>query len=143
MRVQDILKQKPDNIQSTTPDTSIIDAIHQLNEHNIGSLLVMESGKVAGIMTERDVLHAAGQSPDAWSNLTVGDIMTSDIITCEPEALVEGIMATMTENRIRHLPVLKGDDLVGMISIGDIVKARLKETEAEASQLKEYIRTGR
>jgi len=143
MRVRDILNQKSGNIQSTTPGTAIIDAIHQLNEHNIGSLLVLEEGKVVGIMTERDVLHAAGRATEEWVNLTVGDIMTRDIISCEPEALVEGIMATMTENRIRHLPVLEGDNLVGMVSIGDVVKARLKETEAEASQLKEYIRTGR
>ena len=143
MRVRDLLNRKAADIQSTTPSTSLLDAIRQLNEHNIGSLIVMEGDSVVGIVTERDVLHATGRESGDLHNLSVRDIMTTDLITCEPEANVEGIMATMTENRIRHLPVLEEENLVGVISIGDVVKARFQETEAEASQLKEYIRTGR
>ncbi|MCF7805891.1 MAG: CBS domain-containing protein [Candidatus Marinimicrobia bacterium] len=143
MRVRDLLNKKASEIQSTTPTTSLLKAIKQLNDHNIGSLIVLDGDTVAGIVTERDVLHAAGRPSGDLHSLNVQDVMTTDLITCEPEANVEGIMATMTENRIRHLPVLEDENLVGVISIGDVVKARFQETEAEASQLKEYIRTGR
>lgn len=143
MRVRDVINKKSGNLQTTTSDTKLLGAIQQLNEHNIGSLLVMSGDAVEGIITERDILHAVGKDSDGLKSLMVSDVMSTDLITCEPEATLDGIMATMTENRIRHLPVLEDKKLVGMISIGDVVKARFEETHAEASQLKDYIRGGR
>ncbi len=140
MLVNDILRGKSSNIETTTSQTSLMDAIEQLNEHNIGSLLVMDNDQVAGIITERDVLHAVDDDVEKLHRLTVADVMTKDLITCGPDSNLDKIMVLMTEKRIRHLPVLDEGKLLGLISIGDVVKGRLREIETEAQDLKDYIR---
>ncbi|HKJ67688.1 MAG TPA: CBS domain-containing protein [bacterium] len=140
MLVNDILRKKESTLYTTTPDTPLLDAIHQLNEHNIGALLVLETGKLAGIISERDVLHAVGKKDGGLGKMQVRDIMTTDLITCDPFANLDKVMVLMTEKRIRHLPVLEKGKLTGLISIGDVVKGRLREIESEAQDLKDYIR---
>lgn len=139
MKVNDLLAKKSSAIQSTTPTTTLLDAIGKLNEHNIGALLVLDKENLAGIITERDVLHASGKHEGKIDQLKVEDFMSKDLITCSKNESVEDVMGLMTMNRIRHLPILEDDKLVGIISIGDVVKAVLKKTKAEADDLKEYI----
>lgn len=140
MLVNDILQKKGSTIYTTTPESSLIDAIKQLNQHNIGSLLVLEGEELRGIITERDVLHAVDSDAERLNEMKVGDIMTTDLITCETDANLDKIMVLMTEKRIRHLPVVNEGKLLGLISIGDVVKGRLREIQAEAQDLKDYIR---
>lgn len=140
MLVGDILRIKDSTVYNTTPDTKMLDAITHLNKHNIGSLLVLDNNTLVGIVTERDVLHAIGNDSDNLNNLFVRDLMTEELITCSPSENLDKIMVLMTEKRIRHLPVLDESELQGIISIGDVVKARLQEIESEAQELKDYIR---
>lgn len=140
MLVSDILRKKDSTIYKTTPDTPVLDAIAHLNEHNIGSLLVLDGDDLAGIITERDIMRAIGRNDTDLDQFTVGDLMTKSLIVCEPGEKLDKIMVLMTEKRIRHLPVLDGGVLQGIISIGDVVKARLQEIELEAQELKDYIR---
>jgi len=143
MIVSDILSKKEDQLLTTTPDTQLNDAIDLLNTHNIGSLLVLEDDTLVGIITERDILRATGENMDRLSSLKVRDLMTTDLVICSPEMALAKVEVLMTGERIRHLPVMQDEKLVGLISIGDVVKARLQESEAEAEELKNYIRTGR
>ncbi len=140
MLVSDILQKKDSTIYKTTPDTAIPDAIDHLNDHNIGSLLVLDGDELVGIITERDIMRAFGRSERALSEYEVKDLMTTSLVVCEPGEKLDKIMVLMTEKRIRHLPVLEDDSLQGIISIGDVVKARLQEIELEAQELKDYIR---
>ena len=143
MIVSDILQKKGEHLYTITPDTPLREAIQTLNQNNIGSLLVLDGEELVGIITERDILRAADAEEVQLSALQVRDLMTSDLVTCTPEMPLAKVMALMTEKRIRHLPVLADDQLAGLISIGDVVKTRLEESEAEAQELKNYIRTGR
>ncbi len=140
MLVSDILHEKGSTIYTTTEETSLLDAIKKLNQHNIGSLLVLEGEELKGIVTERDVLHAVDSDAERLNEMKVGDIMTTDLVTCETDANLDKIMVLMTEKRIRHLPVVNEGKLLGLISIGDVVKGRLREITAEAQDLKDYIR---
>lgn len=139
MKVKDLLSKKSFTIRSTNSSTRLIDAITSLNEHNVGALLVMDNEKLAGIVTERDVLHAVAEHGSKIDKLKVEDVMTRDLITCGENEPVDNVMAIMTDNRIRHLPILENEKLVGIISIGDVVKAQLQKTQAEAEDLKDYI----
>lgn len=139
MKVNDLLARKNPTIHNTTPDTPLREAIEKLNQHNIGALLVMSGEKLAGIITERDVLHAAAEQCSKLDTLRVQDVMTSHLITCGRNETIDNVMELMTTNRIRHLPIMEKDDLVGIISIGDVVKAQLQKSKAEAEDLKEYI----
>ena len=139
MRVYDILNQKQESLHTISPSANLLEAINILNGHNIGSLLVLENEQLAGIITERDILHATARHGGDFTQYSVNDIMTKDLITCAREADLEDIMALMTEKRIRHLPVVEDDELLGIISIGDVVKARLKETQRDMKYMKDYI----
>ncbi len=139
MKVNDLLVKKGSAIQSTAPATTLLAAIKKLNEHNIGALLVIDNKKLAGVITERDVLHATAEHGNKIDELKVEDFMTKDLITCSKNETVDNVMELMTVNHIRHLPILENEELVGIISIGDVVKAQLKKTKAEADDLKEYI----
>lgn len=139
MKVKDLLAKKSSEIQTTTASAMMMDAIRKLNQHNVGALLVMDDNKLAGIITERDILHAAGEQGSKIESFKVKDFMTKDLITCGENESVDDVMGLMTMNRIRHLPILENEQLVGIISIGDVVKAQLKKTKAEADDLKDYI----
>lgn len=139
MRVYDILNVKEKSLYKISPDAELMEAIDLLNGENIGSLLVMNDKQLVGIITERDILHATARHGSDFVEYSVNDIMTKDLITCEREADLEDIMALMTEKRIRHLPVVENGELLGIISIGDVVKARLKETQRDMKYMKDYI----
>ena len=150
MRVREILSRKGDDVVAIEPQATVHTAVRRLNEHRIGALVVIDAeGSLAGILSERDILHecarlcdtvAAGvPSLEAVGPVLVRDIMTRDVITASPDDDLTDVMSTMTERRIRHLPILDADRLAGIISIGDAVKACVEIAEAENEQLKAYI----
>ena len=141
MQISDILRHKQDNhVWTIAPDASVRDLLSQLAEHHIGALIVSGAGgQVVGIVSERDVvrrLHAEGV---AVLDSTVDQIMTRDVVHCAPGDAVPAVAALMTERRIRHLPVLDGDRLVGVVSIGDVVSSRIRELQQDRDQLEQYI----
>lgn len=137
-----ILDRKGRIVFSVSPTMSVADAVAEMNHHRVGSVLVLEGGKLVGIFTERDVLRrvvGAGLDP---RRSTVADVMTASVITISPEATVEETMVLFTEKRCRHLPVLDQGQLVGTISIGDITRWMADSHQAEAEHLKNYITSG-
>ena len=121
---------------------TIADAVAEMNRHRVGSVLVLDAGRLVGIFTERDVLRrVVGAGIDPKRTL-VADVMTAGVITISPESTVEETMVIFTEKRCRHLPVLDGGQLVGTISIGDITRWMADSHRAEAEHLKNYITSG-
>ena len=143
MFVSDILSQKGGLVFTVTPGTTLAQIVQQLSVRRIGSVLVMaDTDGVAGIVSERDIVRAmATQGPSAL-DLEAREVMTRDVQTCHPDDSIEHVMETMTRGRFRHLPVVDRDELIGLISIGDVVKARLEETRHETEALKAYISAG-
>jgi CBS domain-containing protein len=139
MTVRMILQRKGNNVVSVTPDMTLMDAVKVLRQHRIGCVLVMEGGGIAGVLSERDVVRAIGNDGAAALEHKVSSAMTSPVITCMPDDSVATAMGMMTERRFRHLPVMDGSMLVGMVSIGDLVKQRIDDSEREAAALKDYI----
>lgn len=139
MKVKDLLSKKSSTIRSTPSSAKLIDAIHSLNEHNVGALLAIDGEKLTGIISERDVLHAVAKHGSKIDALKVEDVMTKELITCSEDETIDNVMGIMTVNRIRHLPIVEKEKLIGIISIGDVVKAQLQKTKAEADDLKDYI----
>lgn len=142
MSVAQILREKGGNIISVEETDTISDAINILKQHRIGAVMVMREGDVCGVLSERDIVRAL---PDKGADLLgepVNVLMTKDVVFCSPADDMESIMALMTENRIRHLPVQDNGKLVGIITIGDVVKHRIAETEHEAEALRSYIALG-
>ena len=140
MRVADLLTVKGDSIVTIETHVSIIDAASRLREMRIGALVVTAPLEpLAGILSERDIVSAIGEHGTAALERTVGEFMTTEVITCTPTTTVDELMALMTERRIRHVPVTSEGHLVGVVSIGDIVKARLNDLEVEQRTLLEYI----
>ena len=142
--LEDILKAKGSNVYTVVPDAMLEEAIVELSEHNVGALLVCERDpafgeKVVGIVTERDVLHVCASRKKLLTAMRVGDVMSTKLITATPTDTLESVMGQMTTNRIRHLPVLKEGRLVGIVSIGDIVKAQHDRLAMENQAMKDYI----
>ena len=142
MIVQDLLNAKESQeVATTTADRTVAEAARQLHQRRIGALVVVNgTGQIAGILSERDIVRGLAQKGVEILGLRVADLMTSAVLTCHPQDSLQTLMATMTANRVRHLPV--EDDhhrLIGMITIGDVVKARLDETTHEMDQLREYV----
>lgn len=143
MYVMAILKSKGDRLETISPDSTAHDAVQKLRGRGIGSLIVSRDGKtVDGIISERDILRGLAEQGGSILERKVNELMTRDVITCRPEDDADRLMSLMTENRIRHVPVLSGDDLIGVISIGDVVKAALTEMRAEAESMRSYIAAG-
>ena len=143
MNVAEILKGKGDRIISVRPDESVETVIAILAKERIGALLVREEGgRVAGVLSERDIVSGVARSGAALLKQSAADLMTKNVVYCSPRDSIQAVMERMTERRFRHMPVLDGDRLAGIISIGDVVKARISEAELEARSLKEYIATG-
>lgn len=143
MQVTSILTNKGQQIYSISPDATVSELIEALCERRVGALLVLgSSGDIAGIVSERDVVRALGTNPGALTT-TVAAIMTTDVVTASDQADVAELMQVMTERRIRHIPVLdESGALAGLVSIGDVVKNRMDELEAERSALMDYITQG-
>jgi CBS domain-containing protein len=143
MNVSQILKQKGNRIVSMPEDAMVSEAAAVLAREGIGAVLVLDrSGRVAGIVSERDLVRCMAAHGAAAFNLTVTEVMTRNVVFCRPLDSIDRVMSEMTERRFRHLPVTDNGRLVGIVSIGDVVKYRLMETEAEAESLRQYIAAG-
>jgi CBS domain-containing protein len=141
MTVRAILDSKGHHIESVEPDTKLSAAIRILTSRKIGAVLVMNKGRIEGILSERDIVRVLGERGAAVLDEPVGAVMTRKVISCRQTDTVSAIMEMMTTGKFRHLPVVEGDRVVGLISIGDIVKWRVREYEAEQEALREYIKT--
>ena len=140
MTVAVILSQKGNAVISTAPTTTVGEVAKLLSSHRIGAVLVVgRAGGLDGILSERDVVRAIGQHGADALNLSVSSVMTSRVITCARDDSIPQIMQKMTEGKFRHMPVVEDGELLGVISIGDVVKHRVAAAVAEAEQLREYI----
>ncbi|MEE8372004.1 MAG: CBS domain-containing protein [Sphingomonadales bacterium] len=142
MRVEDILKEKGRRVITVTEDVILLDALKEMKSHRIGAVLVTNSdGTVCGVLSERDVARGLPEHGASILKKPVGFLMTKKVISCTADDTIAKIMKLMTDNRIRHLPVISKGKLGGLISIGDVVKFRIEEAENEADALRSYIAT--
>jgi CBS domain-containing protein len=142
MIIAGILRDKSRDVIRIGPTLSVADAVKVLTTRRIGATVVTEGERLLGVMSERDVMRAlAVNGPDALG-MQVAEVMTAPVITIRLDDSVVDALGLMTQRRIRHLPVVDGGELVGIVSIGDLVKARIEEAEQEASALKDYIVSG-
>lgn len=137
--VRHLLEAKSADIHSIGPDAPVIDAVRLMAERSIGALLVMEGPRLVGIVSERDYARKVVLQGRGSADTPVSAIMTSQLVTVRPEDTVDRCMAIVTERRIRHLPVMRGQDLVGLVSIGDLVKAVIEDQKVELDHLQRYI----
>lgn len=140
MRIRDLLRSKGTAVATVRPDATIRELLAVLAERNIGAVVVSPDGAaIAGIVSERDVVRGLHDLGAELLDRPVAEIMTSRVRTCEPGADVDDLRRTMTEHRIRHLPVVDGERLAGIVSIGDVVKSTIDELESEREYLVHYI----
>ena len=137
--ISQILEKKGSDVYSVAPDTTVFEALTMMAEKNVGAVLVLDGGKLCGIMSERDYARKIALK-GKWSKETpVSEIMSNEVICIDPEQTIENTKAIMINKRIRHLPVMKGDEIAGIVSIGDIVNAVLDEKTFMIDQLHTYI----
>ena len=141
MTVARILKDKGRNVEKVPPDASLAEVAAILAEKRIGAVLVAQGEDIRGIVSERDIVRALAKFDSGALRKRASDCMTSKVITCRPEDTIHDVMQKMTSGRFRHLPVVEAGRLVGIVSIGDVVKLRIEEVEREAEQIREYIAT--
>ena len=139
MKIEEILRNKGHDVVTITESQSVLNAVQVLVDHNIGGLVVTEGKRPTGILTERDILRVTARSPGGLDSILVGTVMTRELITAKPGDRLAEVMDVMTENKVRHLPVMEGDRLIGIVSIGDLVNACRIVAEDENSQLRQYI----
>ena len=143
MSVKDILNNKGHNIYAVSESAKLREAIAILNEKNIGVVLITDTaGKLAGILSERDIVRRSLLQETGFRDELVTKSMTKNVLTVSSLASVDDVMEIMTNSHIRHVPVLDGDDIKGLISIGDIVKRKIADAENEAAVLRDYISAG-
>ncbi len=140
MLISDVLHTKGRKVVTIRPDQTVKDAVERLAEHRIGALVVESQLKPVGIFSERDLVNRLAKSGAAAYDLQVREVMTSPVVSGSPTDTIDHALALMTHRRIRHLPILVGDELVGLISLGDLVKHRLEAKELEASVLLDMTR---
>lgn len=144
MRISDVLRTKGNEVVTITPDTRVRGLLDVLAEHRIGAVVVSRDGSsVDGIVSERDIVRALAVRGAAVMSEEVTAIYTADVSTVTPETSLDDVMRMMTENRWRHAPVVADGRLVGIVSIGDVVKNRMEQLETERSALSDYISTSR
>lgn len=139
LTVRDLLKVKGEGVWAISPETSTLDALRFMTEKNVGALVVLEDGILVGIISERDFVHRIADTRAAHLEASIGDTMTTKVITVTPDQTIAECMLLMTDKRIRHLPVMAGDELIGLISIGDVVKAIISEQSSLIDNLQDYI----
>ena len=140
MQVETILQSKGHTVFTVEAGAPLSEAVRILNSKKIGAVVVVDAkGKVAGILSERDMVRRVDKDPVALLASPVRAAMTAKVITCPSSASVSDLMEVMTRHRIRHIPIVDGGQLTGLVSIGDVVKRKIEETEQEALALKEYI----
>ncbi|MFW3172884.1 CBS domain-containing protein [Geodermatophilus sp. CPCC 206100] len=142
MHIRQVLRRKGSEVATVAASADIRTALALLAEHGVGALVVSGDGRaVEGIVSERDVVRALHERGAALLTDPVSSVMTADVHTCVPDSGVEELARTMTDRRVRHVPVVDGGVLVGIVSIGDVVKFRLDQLEEERAQLVDYIQT--
>jgi CBS domain-containing protein len=142
MRIADVLKTKGAAVATASPDMSVTQLLAALAAYNIGAMVVVGPDGVAGIVSERDVVRQLHERGADILGLPVSEIMTTVVATCGLDASVDDLSVLMTQNRVRHVPVVDGGHLVGIVSIGDVVKTRMEELTTEQEQLQAYITQG-
>jgi CBS domain-containing protein len=138
VHISAILDRKGRDVATVTADTSVTEVLALLDRHGIGALVVVDGDEVVGVVSERDIVRQL-VSTDPIGHLRVGEVMMAPALTCTSSATVDDLMATMTEQRIRHLPVVDDGRLVGIVSIGDVVKWRIDELRTQTEQLEGYV----
>jgi len=143
MRIADLLRHKGSEVASVAPDRSVAGLLEDLARHNIGAVVVLDdAGALVGIVSERDVVRRLHERGTDLLTAPVSDIMTTQVVTCGPDENLDSLAAIMTERRIRHMPVVEDGTLVGIVSIGDVVKSRIQQLESDREQLESYIAQG-
>jgi CBS domain-containing protein len=143
VRIADLLRHKGSDVATVPPGISVAGLLEDLARHNVGALVVCDdAGAVVGIVSERDVVRQLNERGAELLHAPVSEIMTTSVVTCEPSESVNSLASIMTERRIRHMPVVTGGDLVGIVSIGDVVKSRIAQLESDREQLESYIAQG-
>jgi len=137
---RDILREKGSRVYSTSPDATVYEALRQMDERKVGALLVFENEKLVGIISERDYARKMILKGRHSRDTPVREVMTASIVTVSPDRDLEECMELITTRRIRHLPVVEGDEVKGVISIGDIVKGIIEHKEFVIAELEKYIR---
>ena len=137
--VKQLLDYKGHNILSISPNDSVYAAVERMSENNIGALLVIENGQLVGILSERDYARKVILKGKSSKNTLIREIMTPDVLCVSPETTVDECLALLTESRVRHLPVTDGGKLMGIVSIGDLVKQIISDKEFTIQQLEHYI----
>ncbi|HEU0189732.1 MAG TPA: CBS domain-containing protein [Mycobacterium sp.] len=142
MRIADVLRNKGAAVVTISPDATVAELLAGLTEHNIGAMVVAGPGGVEGVVSERDVVRQLHRHGAGMLARPVSAIMTRMVTTCAKADTVDDVSMVMTENRVRHIPVLDNGKLAGIVSIGDVVKCRMEELQAEHAQLRSYIAQG-
>jgi CBS domain-containing protein len=142
MRIADVLRGKGGAVVTIKPDATVAELLAGLADHNIGAMVVAGPDGVKGIVSERDVVRQLHTHGASVLSRPVEKIMTTLVSTCTKEDTVDSLTLLMTENRVRHVPVLEAGQLIGIVSIGDVVKTRMQELESEHEQLQSYITQG-
>lgn len=137
--VESILRTKGSHVWSVDPDTTVLDALKLMAEHEIGAVLVLDDDRLSGILTERDYARKVVLAGRSSKDARVAEVMTTEMICVAPERSVDECMALMTDKRLRHLPVVADKRVVGLVSIGDLVKAKIDDQEFTIAQLQSYI----
>jgi CBS domain-containing protein len=141
MTVRSILDTKGHDVEMVEPETKLCEAVKHLAQRKIGAVLVMTGTRIEGILSERDIVRVLGEQGANALEQSVSDVMTRRVVSCRPSDTVASIMEMMTLGKFRHLPVIEGGLVVGLISIGDVVKWRVQEYESEREALTQYIKT--
>jgi CBS domain-containing protein len=140
VRISSLLEHKGASVVTIAKETTVAEAVQALERHGIGALVVSDDGShIDGILSERDVVRALGRHGGDLLDHPVHTIMTANVVTCAPDNDVESLMSAMTDNRVRHVPVVVDGKLAGLVSIGDVVKSRIGELEKDRKELEEYI----
>lgn len=142
MRIADLLRTKGSEVASVPPKVSVSGLLEDLNRHNVGAMVVLDGDRLIGIVSERDVVRRLNERGAELLTAPVSEIMTTKVVTCGPNEMVDSLAAIMTERRIRHMPVVEDGKLIGIVSIGDVVKSRIEQLESDREQLESYIARG-
>ncbi|HEX8081282.1 MAG TPA: CBS domain-containing protein [Jatrophihabitans sp.] len=142
MLIADILRRKGSNVVTISSNATVSELVASLTEHKIGALIVVEDGQPVGIASERDVVRRLHRTGPQVLELPVSELMSAPLVSCGPQEKLDDVAAAMTDRRIRHMPVLAEDELAGIVTIGDVVAARIAELEQTRGQLESYITRG-
>lgn len=143
MNISQVLKTKPRGVTTARPDDTLLEIVNRLAQRRIGAIIIVgNDGKVCGIISERDIIRLVAEHGASALSMVVDSAMTRNVVTCCRSNTIDEIMEMMTHGRFRHMPVIEDDSLIGIISIGDVVKHHTAEVELEVTAMREYLATG-